>query len=352
VTGLAKKEYLERAEEEGTPVIDGDQATFLWFGKDAPQLVGDITDWNHGQPITMNKSGAKTWSYTIKLPADAYIEYAYSLDGKRVEDPFNKTRVPNGMGEFVQSSYMPAAEPSPWTKRRRKTQHGEIIHHKIRVVDMAASGKRTIHFYKPPTPGPYPLLVVLDGGEYLKLGKIQNIVDNLIQAGRIRPIAMALVENGGVARYVEYACNEATVAFLRQCVLPEARSKLNLLDIHHNPSAYGIMGASMGGLMAMYAAVRLPSIFGSALCQSGAYSLNGHETILFDLIRQSSPKPVRLWMDAGIYDHRRLIAANQAMYELLISRAYAVAYREYSAGHNYTAWRNDLHRGLEYLFPK
>jgi enterochelin esterase family protein len=28
-----------------------------------------------------------------------------------------------------------------------------------------------------------------------------------------------------------------------------------------------------------------------------------------------------------------------------------VIYREFSAGHNYTAWRDDIWRGLEAMFP-
>jgi enterochelin esterase family protein len=39
------------------------------------------------------------------------------------------------------------------------------------------------------------------------------------------------------------------------------------------------------------------------------------------------------------------------MAALLQSRGYDVAYREYNAGHNYAAWRDDLWRGLEVLFP-
>jgi enterochelin esterase family protein len=38
------------------------------------------------------------------------------------------------------------------------------------------------------------------------------------------------------------------------------------------------------------------------------------------------------------------------MYALLQERMYNVAYREYSGGHNYTAWRDDVWRGLEKSF--
>lgn len=39
------------------------------------------------------------------------------------------------------------------------------------------------------------------------------------------------------------------------------------------------------------------------------------------------------------------------MRDLLIEKGYDVAFRAYNDGHNYPSWRNDLRRGLEWLFP-
>jgi enterochelin esterase family protein len=55
-------------------------------------------------------------------------------------------------------------------------------------------------------------------------------------------------------------------------------------------------------------------------------------------------------MDVGQYDFPTLLAANRRMYKLLSKKGYQVSYQEYNGGHNYTAWRNDFWRGLEYLF--
>jgi enterochelin esterase family protein len=46
-----------------------------------------------------------------------------------------------------------------------------------------------------------------------------------------------------------------------------------------------------------------------------------------------------------------LLEPNRRMRALLEARGMLVGYREYPAGHNYTAWRDDLWRGLEALFP-
>jgi enterochelin esterase family protein len=39
------------------------------------------------------------------------------------------------------------------------------------------------------------------------------------------------------------------------------------------------------------------------------------------------------------------------MRDLLTEAGYTLTYREYNGGHNYTAWREEVWRGLEALFP-
>lgn len=54
-------------------------------------------------------------------------------------------------------------------------------------------------------------------------------------------------------------------------------------------------------------------------------------------------------MDVGAFEP--LLEPNRRMHRRLALRGYQVRYREYSGGHNYTSWRNDLGQGLEWLFP-
>jgi len=58
---------------------------------------------------------------------------------------------------------------------------------------------------------------------------------------------------------------------------------------------------------------------------------------------------VNIWMNIGQLDF--LLQDNRRMYALLQEKKYNVTYREFSGGHNYTAWRNDVWRGLEAMFP-
>ena len=343
-------ELLKRARKWGNPVIQGETVTFLWHGRSAPNLVSDLDGWEEG-PRPLKRINREVWGISLKLPRDAYLEYSFYDPRTRqfLSDPLNAKSVSNGVGGRNQFFYMPDAAPTPLTRPGPSQTQGQLSRHQIDADGMAVHRKRTVYLYQPPVTRPVPLVLVLDGFEYLRRVRIAQIVDNLIAQKRIRPIALALVQNGGVhGRTVEYACSEATLAFLKNMVLPLAASQLNLVDIHKHPGAYGIVGSSLGGLMAVFTALRLPGIFGRAISQSGAFELWGIETVAMQLVRCIQKPDIRLWMDVGHLEE--LLECNRRMHRLLRSQGYEVGYHEFVGGHNTTSWRDDLGIGLEALF--
>jgi enterochelin esterase family protein len=337
-------ELLART-REGTPVIDGGSVTFVWRGRQSPQLISDLTGWEQGTPVDLKQVAPQVWSHTITLPGDAYLEYAYWQDGERVADPLNPRTTPDGFGNDNHYFYMPAATPTPLTRRRRNVPHGTVTRHTLEPGFLLAGRKRLVYLYQPPTPDPTPLLVVLDGQDYRRRAKLVNIVDNLIAQERIQPLALAMIYHGGQARGLEYACSDAHLGILLFSLLPLAQQELNLLDLEANPGAYGILGASLGGLMALYAGVRAPQVFGHVLSQSAACD---QDYVLWDLIRHGPKRRLRIWLDVGRYEW--LLEPNRQLFSLLLERGPDIAYREHNAGHNYPSWRNQLPNGLEWLF--
>lgn len=337
---------MKKKSKKRTPIVDGENATFVWRGPIAPVLVGDFNNWDANQAVVLeNSKNPDVWKYTMKLPRDAYMEYIYVLNGERVYDPGNPRRVFNGRDAENNYFYMPEGAPTPLAKRKKDIPRGQVTRHVLYSDWMLVGGKRKVHLYQPLTTEPCPLLVVFDGNDYRRRARLVKIVDNLIAQQRIRPLALAMVANAGQAREVEYACSEATIWFLAHSLLPLAQEKLNLIDIRSQPGAYGVMGASMGGLISLFTAMRLPEIFGYVLSQSGGFDEN---SVLTDLIRLSDPFPLKIWMDVGVFDF--LYEQNKQMHALLASKGYDVTYAEYNGGHNYAAWRDDVWRGLEALF--
>jgi enterochelin esterase family protein len=330
------------------PVVEGSQVTFHWQSKKPVLLLDDLHNWDDS-PQAMTAHSPGLWSYALKLPQGAYLEYAF-LDPstrQRVDDPLNAKRVTNGFGEWNNFFYMPGGYPTDLIQPAPRDKRGTLTRHKVETSQHAATSQRMVYLYQPAVTAPVPLLVVYDGEDYLRRGFLQNIVDNLILQERIRPLAMALVQNGGKARLLEYSCSDATLDLLTNQVLPLAQEHLNLLSPRREP--YSILGASMGGLMALYTGLRLPQVFGKVLSQSGAFFAPDLTSVIADLVRHLPPPPhMKLWMDVGRLEF--LLPGNRKMHRLLTDKGYPHAYREYPGGHNYTSWRNDLWRGLEAMY--
>jgi enterochelin esterase family protein len=333
----------------GNPVIEGEIATFAWQGATAPHLVDDLHNWDEA-PQKMQRAGPESWSYALPLPADSYLEYAF-LDpqtGERIPDPLNPRRVWNGINAYNHYFYMPKGGPTPLVQPAKGIARGTVTRHEVPTREFAVGTKRTVYLYRPPVEGPVPLLFVYDGPDYLRCAKLNIIVDNLIAEKRIRPFAMAMVQNGGAARTVEYSCGESAIGLLMECVLPLAKEHLDLEPV--KSGHYGVMGASLGGSMALFTAMRLPQVFRKVLSQSGAFIAPEYQFVVVDLVRYAQRPEIDIWMDAGRLEW--LLEGNRQMYTLLKEKKYRVKYREFSGGHNYTAWRDDIWHGLEALFRR
>lgn len=349
---------IERARAEGTPLIEqGDnqtcKVTFVWQGAaPVPQLVGDFTDWRLS-PVALEEVAPEVWAYSIELPDDAFVEYAFSLKPdieERYLDPFNLRKVWNGVNAYSNYFGGPAYTPTPITRRGAGVKRGAISEHFIKTGRFLGDSHRQVLLYHPPTDEPVPLVVVWDGADYLARAQLNIIVDNLIADGSIRPIALALIYNGDSSRFVEYIQNEASLFFALEKVLPFARERINLIDEKAQPGIHGILGASMGGLMALFGGIRYPQVFGHVLSQSGAFWVHepNYPMLIFDLIRQSPVQPIQIWQDVGRLEG--LLKGNRQMHALLQEKGYNVTYTEYNGGHNYTTWANYVGQGLKLLY--
>ncbi|MBK8021694.1 MAG: esterase family protein [Chloroflexi bacterium] len=350
---------LERARKEGTPLVDGEQATFVWEGSDPPLLVGDFTNWTE-KPIQLQEEESGVWTTSVILPREAYVEYAFlyrfreddedtDID-ERIVDPFNLRMQYNGMNAMNNTFTMPDYAPSPLTRRGAGVKRGKISQHQI-ANDMLGGRHRLLSLYHPPVEEPVPLVVVWDGPDYLNRANLNIIVDNLIAQGRIRPIALAMIQNAHEGRFTEYVQNEATVGFAMYELLPYARKHLQLVDEKEHPGCHGVLGASMGGLMALYTGLRAPHVFGHVVSQSGAFHIapNDDPMLIDELVRLLPRPPLRIWQDVGQIEW--LLDGNRRMHAQLTERGYDVTYLEYSGGHNFPMWAQVVGQALKAVYP-
>jgi enterochelin esterase family protein len=346
---------LQRAKKEGTPLIDGEKVTFVWEGETAPLLKLESQDW---QAIQLQEIEKGAWTYSTTLPTNAYMEYNFTTDPDddkaTLLDPLNKRSTMSGLGWDNNYFDMPDATHTSYVHSRRTVAKGKITRHNLDNSWMLAGGKRDVWLYQPPVDEPVPLLVVYDGKDYYRRAHLPRIVDNLIADDKIEPIALAMIHHAKQSRFIEYINGEAVLNYLWQLVLPLAHEHLKLIDISKNAGAYGVLGASMGGLMALHTGLRMPHIFGHVISQSGAFfgeSLpDGFEGLADSMVKHFPKQNIHIWQDVGLYEW--LLPDNRRMNGLLKDKGYDVTYREYAGGHNFTCWRDMLPDALITLYGK
>jgi enterochelin esterase family protein len=153
------------------------------------------------------------------------------------------------------------------------------------------------------------------------------------------------LDNARESRFAEYGCSEALIGFVAQELIPWVASQVPLVS---QTGSHCVLGASLGGLAALWLGVRLPEVFGRVFSQAGGFALGFTKELgLITILRLSERLPLRIYLDCGRFDP--LLETNRMMKGLLEARGYDLQYREFNAGHNYPAWREDLAAGLEWL---
>lgn len=101
----------------------------------------------------------------------------------------------------------------------------------------------------------------------------------------------------------------------------------------------GIAGSSLGGLIALYACLARPGVFG--FCAALSPALWPDRARIFDVARERRDPGLRVYLDAGRDEAgERFVAQARRMRDLLRGQGYDVAYVEDPAGrHNEESWR-------------
>ncbi len=301
-------------------------------------FAGDVYGWDRPRPMT--KRGAD-WVALFDLPRDARFEYKFIVDGKWILDP-RAPKIDNTIGG-ENSVY-----EGPGYKRRI---HDEAPRHPMRRIPLKVDG-RVVIVFAPVRANGLPLLIYGDGQNYERYGKIQNVVENLIEAGRIRPVVLVLVPP--TDRMKEYGVEwKSYASFLLDGVLPAARqatgASAKAQDVF-------IGGSSLGGLIALRLAEELPDkVAGGVHSQSGAFQPLRFAPDLPNPISAPSLKKLapttRLWICWGNFE-RELTRANEQGAKTLIALHQPFGSRVTNEGHNWTAWRNRMEDALVYLLGK
>ncbi len=212
----------------------------------------------------------------------------------------------------------------------------------------------------------YPVLYlqdgqnVFDGATSFIPGQewfVDETAEWLINTNQIEPVIIAAIYNSGENRVDEYTPTvdegihrgghaDEYLEFLVTNIKPFIDEQFRT----HPRSGYtAIGGSSLGGLLALYAGLKYPNVFGKLAVMSPSVWWD-HEVILREIEALGHYLPQKIWLDIGTEegDTVEKVRRLKALFESLHQTFH---YEEaQGAGHNESAWAERVGPMLKYLF--
>lgn len=141
---------------------------------------------------------------------------------------------------------------------------------------------------------------------------------------------------------------EGLLHWISSWLLPKLRREHALSA---DPRKVVIAGSSMGGLAALYAALRMPDVFGGAIAMSPSLFL-GQGGLFRWVDEHGAPRGSKIYLDAGAREAGgRLLTSAQTMAHALGSRGVTLDFREDPKGqHREKDWRRRLLPALRFHY--
>ena len=243
----------------------------------------------------------------------------------------------------------------PATVRNENVVVGEVLKRSFNESKIYPMTSRDYWIYVPAAydaSKPACLFVCLDGVQY----NAPTVFDNLIATGQM-PVTIGVFVNpgvvrdaeGGVIRYNrsnEFDRTDGTFArFLIEELLPEVERQTTAdgraIRLSTDPNDCAIAGSSSGGICAFTAAWARPDRFGRVFSAVGTYvSMRGGNEYQA-VIRKTEPKPLRIFLQDGLYDVWNGIFGDWYEANILVESAlnfsgYEVAHTWGRGGHSNT----------------
>ena len=215
--------------------------------------------------LAMTRDDTGLWSATTAVPVapDSY-RFNFSVDGARVPDPratrFSEERT--GVNSVFETTG-PEGAFQAWDK--------DVPHGAVTVVEYWSNSfgaKRRAHIYTPPGymkgSQKYPVLYLVHGGgdsddSWTSVGRAHNILDNLIAAGRAKPMIIVMpFGHSPEPAPVNTLPNTAFGDDLTKDLIPYVERTFRVVaDADHR----GMAGLSMGGAHTLNFGLPRPDLF-------------------------------------------------------------------------------------------
>ncbi len=310
------------------------------------------------KPLAMTSDGNGVWSVTTAPLEPEYYGYSFESDGAKQLDPSNVDFKDN-LVWTSNMAHVPAAG-LPWEVA--DVPHGTVHHHffKSKVV----GDQRDFYVYTPAGYNPndkkkYPVLYLLHGfsdgaNGWPEVGKANVILDNLIAAGKAKPMIVVMPLGYGNLdvlfdrpRSQELRAKnrgEFSETLLTE-VMPQVEKEYRVSE---KQSDRAIAGLSMGGAQSLKIGLNHPEKFAYV----GAFSSGGLElaTEFPNLDAKINGQVKVLYISCGTQDD--LLKFDHELQAFLKQKDVKFTSVEPEGMHSWLVWRQNLNTFAPLLFVK
>ena len=310
----------------------------------------------------MSKNDDGIWSITVTPRQPDIYPYAFVVDGTKIADPENVHIFPN---EGFKYSLADVKGPKPEWQDLQNVPHGKVSY--TYYTSKAVGFDRPVVIYTPSGYDPasdekYPVLYLIHGMSdtyetWFKVGKVNNILDNLIAAGLAKKMIVVMpyanpypeMIRRGQARIYNPMDTELINKEFIESVVPFIEENYNVLTDADNRA---IAGFSLGGRQALacglgnpdrfhYVCAFAPAIFGPEISGNFRNGTYAEADVLNDNLKL-------LWLSCGtsdfLYNSSQELEKNLKKYDIRHTTMYP------EGGHTWMNCRDYITEVLKLLF--
>jgi enterochelin esterase-like enzyme len=339
--------------------------------------------WDIDNQIPMTKDDQGVWSVTVGPLGEQLWWYCFYVDGVKVLDPGNGEYARDG-AKYDNWLMISGPFSDSW-EFKADVPHGavESVWYPSEILNQKG---RRMYVYLPPnyvtSNERYPVLYLLHGGggdedQWINLGRANVIMDNLIAAGKMKPM-IVVMPNGNANQIVAQGYGYGPVPrtgagfgggrgvgagapgrggpgappaggagrggmmggayegsypqSLVKEVIPFIDKNFRTLANRENRA---IAGLSMGGMHTMQATNNNPDVFGWIAVWSAGGQNTPELTAALAKLKESGVK--HYYVGAGTTDFAR--SGSEALYKLTQQSGLPTSWHETPGGHYYLIWR-------------
>jgi enterochelin esterase family protein len=296
------------------------------------------------------------WSVTVGPIEPEIYHYNFTIDGVRTIDPLN-ANLKTGSTAGTITSVLEVKGAAPAFYDGQNVPHGDV--HTLWYQSKSLSSLRRVTVYTPPgyetSQARLPVLYLFHGANadetaWVRLGRANLILDNLLVAGRIKPFIVVMPFGYGVDPNGGQQ-SENTAQFGKDLLA----DVIPFIQSHYRASAdrtqRAIVGLSMGGGEALNIGLNHLELFsyvgGFSAAQGQTATLS--KTYASLIADPDANKKLRiLWVGCGTEDS--LFAPNKAFSDFLTANKVKHTFRQTSGAHTWMVWRRYLNEVSPLLF--